>query len=122
MIDFGFQAGYKDLESMISKSKKGIKGILRISHIFFFQTNDYPVTLAVGGDVSFSGIICYLAKKGYCKYNDSFTLLQPVTNEIDFVLVNLESPIGNTEISPKKLDEGKEVHLMAEEKSLDALK
>lgn len=78
--------------------------------------------MSVGGDVSFSGITCYLAKKGYCKYNDSFTLLQPVTNKTDFVLVNLESPIGNTEIPPKKLDEGKEVHLMAEEKSLEALK
>ena len=78
--------------------------------------------MSVGGDVSFSGIICYLAKKGYCKYNDSFTLLQPVTDETDFVLVNLESPVGNTEIPPKKLDEGKQVHLMAEEKSLEAFK
>ena len=78
--------------------------------------------MSVGGDVSFAGIICYLARKGYCKYNDSFTLLQPVTNETDFALVNLESPIGNTEIPPKKLDEGKAIHLMAEEKSLEALK
>ena len=78
--------------------------------------------MSVGGDVSFAGIIYYLARKGYCKYNDSFTLLQPVTNETNFALVNLESPIGNTEIPPKKLDEGKAVHLMAEEKSLEALK
>lgn len=80
------------------------------------------MTFSVGGDVSFSGITYYLAKEGYCKYNESFTELQPLTKETDFLMVNLESPIGNPENLPKKLDKRKAVHLMAEPSSLEALK
>ena len=89
----------------------------------FVNTDIEQVSIIFGGDVSFTGIQRRLVQKRQCTYNSSFEHIRPYLHQADEVFINLETPVANAE-DMEKLPrfKGKNIHLVAEEKSLKALK
>ena len=81
------------------------------------------VSLIFGGDVSFTGISRYTKENGRCSYNESFEVIRKYFSVADEVIVNMENPVTNQ----KDLDslptyKDKNIHLVAEEETLQSLK
>jgi len=75
-----------------------------------------------GGDVSFAGIIYYLKRIENCSYKESFEKIESIFKQADDVVINLESPLGDVQNPPRRNDEAKDLHLLAETESVQSLK
>ena len=87
------------------------------------ENENEQVSIIFGGDVSFTGIQRRLVQNGKCSYNNSFDIIRTYLKQSDEVFVNLETPVATKEeVETLPRFKGKNIHLVAEEESINALK